>query len=72
MLAALSELNVSKHKKKLLGSVLTLMYSALLRVSEVTQSKNRKTNHNLKRKNVQFSGERVGEVVLTMEINSFY
>ena len=71
MLAALSELNVSKHKKKLLGSVLTLMYSALLRVSEVTQSKNRKTNHNLKRKNVQFSKESVGEVLLTLETYKF-
>ena len=71
MLAVLKEMNVSKHKKKLLASVLTLMYSALLRVSEVTQSKNNKHNHNLKRNNVQFSGGKAAEVLLTLETYKF-
>ena len=71
ILETINKVEKSKHNRKLLKSVLTLMYSALLRVSEVTQSKHGKSNHNVKRSNVKFSSEEVGEVILTLETYKF-
>ena len=67
----INEVEKSEHNRKPLKSVLTLMYSGLLRVSEVTQSKHGKENHNLKRSNGISSGDVVGEVILTLKTDKF-